>query len=808
MNSKKIKSYSTRDRLRSLIADFDVAEHTEQQLSNPYGDAVFQTSEFESQLVPQLVPQLDPNSAKLGPELWLKLGHMPSHASGIVIDADRYGFLVTSPDESSSESLTISGTGGGGVRPSVERPTITESMFASRNAHSLTRIMLAPFHQVCSGPRFVWFQHSAVFDSLRNKEPRPTSLSYIHFVPALLVWGGTAECSLFTGTPALEPSEVRPLALPKAQAGHPPWLPHQRVRQKLLRRRKLQAMPGQLAVVADIVPPARGEQEDVVVDVWEVRERADRPGDVVHLFAELVNHQCAIHGLGEETEAIPVFPVRAPRVGEHGVVVPVFVDPGGCQWGRPVIVEVLDDMRAGGRGWNSTNIGPLPRDLRSYMEGVSFNRVGGRQPPWSEIDRGGQRPFLPPPPCYSSDNNCLEPSGGAMSGLSRRSRLILPVHGPTESLAREVADIIRAQRRNMAKLTGADREKVRGPIQEALIKFSRESEIGFLLAHSLATSKPVFDEAPMTRLYPRSPWFALREPNAALGFLAARAEYAALAETPPTSPDTFKYLICRAGVAYAGLCHMLALVGAKIVPSVATVCVTAEEPPLVAFGTTIGEKRGSAAKERIRSARDHDIRRANPDTVFGIEVMAWFDELGANSDSNRVAPQVRTALAAGVEVYTVSFSLDKLKIVDVLEAPDSRFHDAVRQARGYKAVWEGGQDCRSRADHTVNRTLRSVSHKQRFDRELVDNVGAARACGVNRAEDNALCARSSVHRSSKTTGRETATGGKNVWRIPPGTGLSVRNSIPGRLHACGVAQRSCIGSGNNTHQVAWDLRFK
>ncbi|KAJ7465610.1 hypothetical protein FB451DRAFT_1487154 [Mycena latifolia] len=327
-----------------------------------------------------------------------------------------------------------------------------------------------------------------------------------------------------------------------------------------------------------------------------------------------------------------------------------------------------------------------------------------------------------------------------------------PVHGPTESLAREVADIIRAQRRNMAKLRDADREKVRGPIQEALIKFSRESEIGFLLAHSLATSKPVFDEAPMTRLYPRSPWFALREPNAALGFLAARAEYAALAETPPTSPDTFKCLICRAGVVYAGLCHMLALVGAKMVPSVAPVCVTAEEPPLVAFGTTIGEKRGSAAKERIRSAREHDIRRANPGTVFGIEVMAWFDELGVIQGRRQghcaegvsfpqVAPQVRTALAAGLDVYTVSFSLDKSKIVN----------PATGNPR-----W---------------RTLRSVSRKQRFDRKLVDNVGAARDCGVNRAENNVLCAGSSVHRSSKTTGRETATGGKNVWRIPPGTGL-------------------------------------
>ncbi|KAJ7277970.1 hypothetical protein C8J57DRAFT_1713549 [Mycena rebaudengoi] len=118
-------------------------------------------------------------------------------------------------------------------------------------------------------------------------------------------------------------------------------------------------------------------------------------------------------------------------------------------------------------------------------------------------------------------------------------------------------------------------------------------------------------------LFPGSPPLFVREQNFAIGILVARAEHSKLVETPPPSAQSMEERCRRAGLAYAGICHILAVVGNTRVPTMVSVCfIAAHASPYIAFGSSIAKKPGSSAKERLRRLRHDELQTAYPTIKF------------------------------------------------------------------------------------------------------------------------------------------------------------------------------------------------
>ncbi|KAJ7277960.1 hypothetical protein C8J57DRAFT_1465768 [Mycena rebaudengoi] len=118
-------------------------------------------------------------------------------------------------------------------------------------------------------------------------------------------------------------------------------------------------------------------------------------------------------------------------------------------------------------------------------------------------------------------------------------------------------------------------------------------------------------------LFPGSPPLFVREQNFAIGILVARAEHSKLVETPPPSAQSMEERCRRAGLAYAGICHILAVAGNTRVPTMVSVCfIAAHASPYIAFGSSIAKKPGSSAKERLRRLRHDELQTAYPTIKF------------------------------------------------------------------------------------------------------------------------------------------------------------------------------------------------
>ncbi|KAJ7257787.1 hypothetical protein C8J57DRAFT_1342769 [Mycena rebaudengoi] len=111
-------------------------------------------------------------------------------------------------------------------------------------------------------------------------------------------------------------------------------------------------------------------------------------------------------------------------------------------------------------------------------------------------------------------------------------------------------------------------------------------------------------------LHRDSPTLHVCQPETGLGILASRQERAYLLMYPPKTRDEFQERVARMVTAYAGVCSIVAQVSGRFQADTVNAVVTVEDKPYIAFGSTIAEKRGSAAKRFILRLRGADLREA------------------------------------------------------------------------------------------------------------------------------------------------------------------------------------------------------
>ncbi|KAJ6499814.1 hypothetical protein DFH09DRAFT_1445169 [Mycena vulgaris] len=295
----------------------------------------------------------------------------------------------------------------------------------------------------------------------------------------------------------------------------------------------------------------------------------------------------------------------------------------------------------------------------------------------SEIERGNAC-ILPLPSMLHRLNSLFN---GALRGPQTRSLWTRPILGigPTETHMQRYLPYIPHERGTSPEPDFGISLNGKVPqIQSKVRAFSGPTTSGMEIANAVAAAlahsgRPMVHSPILAALYPGSPTMRIREQETAMGFLAADAEYRSLVDGPVLTSQELEDRICRAGVAYGGICSMLATVTGKVSPGTISACYTADNPPFIAFSSTIGEPKGSALKETLRRLRERKRK-----------------EVYSGDDAWVIARK-------GTDTFTVVFSLKALekespetgnpRYLDALDAPDvDVFRHIVRRARGYTEV--------------------------------------------------------------------------------------------------------------------------